>query len=1540
MRRTTSIAGEPPNAAAAVVTLALSAVLLLAPVSADGCEDWQLVNPRPVGEDLRAAVWAGDRYVAVGARGTLLESLDGSAWAPVPSGVEGDLNGVTWSNGRVVAVGAGGLALLGDNGRWRPRSTGVTADLLAVAAGPNGLVAVGERGTVLVSPDDGLSWTVASSGTDAALRGVTWADSLWVAVGDRRSVLTSPDGVGWTVVDSVTCCDDRLGVAAHGQRVVAVGYGGIWTGTVTDGALLRVRYDFSRAGSAVTWCGERFVVGGEWGDHLSSLDGLSWEEDLNPREHAAIGSLACGPHGLVGVGPGGTTVSSRDGRRLRLESGVTELDLQDVAWDGVSLVALGGYWMSDWDHLADTVLESRDGTSWQVATRFYGWVPTVLGGTWLSWGRMNAVVGEGERFLAVGDCGYYGDWKSSPYPCFAIRTAGVDWRFERLPAVWDSPQAAVWDGQRFLVAGYGTLWSSPDGVSWTATDLQEDAYARGVASDGQRIVVVGERGSILTSPDGVGWTRVEVGVEGDLNEVTWGATGFVAVGDHGVALWSPNGVAWARTETGTDLDLQDVIVTTEGYLAAGDDGLALASRDGRTWQLEATPTSSTIFGLTQTDTAAVAVGRNGLVERRSCRPDPEQLAAGFTWQPSPVEAGVPTRFVDLSLGSPTSWTWSFGDGGASSVQRPVHVYADGGAFTVTLRVSDASVESVAAVPVTVLQRCEPPPPPILEGPAEVESGTSFTLSWTAVPGGHYELQRASDPTFSTNVNSSRTSETELRTTCSWSYAPRDYYRVRAVRECADRDLPGEWSNVLAVVIVPTVQSAGSHRLLVPAAAHRTGFGGRLWRTDLALLNPDTEPATALVFLLDGEQVLGRHLEVELGAGESRWLHDVVAALVPDRETGGGLLVSSDRRVLAQGRVVTSGAAGEVAEMLPADEPLYTGFRNTLHLSMLDRDDRRYTNLDLVNVLHSGKQVDVDLWDDRGMLLRHQRVEVPPFHHVQLLDLLAGLEGTQRATATVGVRSGYGVLEGEACASTVDRASGEPAVRAATLEAFSWSEVSSGRPSALPEDCHSLLAWGNGRYVAGGLRCLASSVDGRIWAVQALGVDGTVTAAGWNGREWVAVGPGVVASSSDGVTWEASRWPDDLPGSQDNLVALAWGGSTWVAVGGTIARSLDGRQWERSSPLDGLDLRDVVWCGGQFVAVGACVARSSDGVTWHVDDAPGFPEAVACGNGRLVATDGWSGASWSDDGIHWSVGEGVTSQLDVAWAGDRFVAPLGDSVATSPDGVRWDRERFTRYQGGKGTGGAKLSWDGRRLFGEGFWWLIPHGPEKLAPAARAGVDARGRRWRTDLELLNLGSEPRSCELELLVPGAGGDPPRRSVTVPGGNALRLDDVLGLFGFEGWAAVAVTPDGTGVEVASRTWADTPNGSLGMAVPGLGGHRAVTDLDRGWLVGLARGADPGVGPTTAIGLASVCDISMSASVELYRGNGEPLGVTAVSLEPRQVAQLDDPFGELGAGQVHDGYAEVRTATVGCAFHAWAVVEVAGSGDPLFIPVARLGRW
>jgi PKD repeat protein len=65
------------------------------------------------------------------------------------------------------------------------------------------------------------------------------------------------------------------------------------------------------------------------------------------------------------------------------------------------------------------------------------------------------------------------------------------------------------------------------------------------------------------------------------------------------------------------------------------------------------------------------------------------LVAEFKGTPLGGTAPLSVQFTDLSIGTPTSWLWSFGDGVTSSEQNPVHVYTSPGAYTVTLTATNA-----------------------------------------------------------------------------------------------------------------------------------------------------------------------------------------------------------------------------------------------------------------------------------------------------------------------------------------------------------------------------------------------------------------------------------------------------------------------------------------------------------------------------------------------------------------------------------------------------------------------------------------------------------------------------------------------------------------------------------------------------------------------------------------------------------------------------------------------------------------------------------
>jgi PKD repeat protein len=69
-------------------------------------------------------------------------------------------------------------------------------------------------------------------------------------------------------------------------------------------------------------------------------------------------------------------------------------------------------------------------------------------------------------------------------------------------------------------------------------------------------------------------------------------------------------------------------------------------------------------------------------------PDPF-CKAGFVGIQSVINPKA-VKFVDLSKGEIAIWSWDFGDGNSSTLKNPLHLYLDGGTYTVCLEVTDIS----------------------------------------------------------------------------------------------------------------------------------------------------------------------------------------------------------------------------------------------------------------------------------------------------------------------------------------------------------------------------------------------------------------------------------------------------------------------------------------------------------------------------------------------------------------------------------------------------------------------------------------------------------------------------------------------------------------------------------------------------------------------------------------------------------------------------------------------------------------------------------
>jgi PKD repeat protein len=63
--------------------------------------------------------------------------------------------------------------------------------------------------------------------------------------------------------------------------------------------------------------------------------------------------------------------------------------------------------------------------------------------------------------------------------------------------------------------------------------------------------------------------------------------------------------------------------------------------------------------------------------------------AAFAGTPTSGSAPLTVYFTDQSTNTPTSWSWTFGDGGTSTVKNPSHVYTNAGTYTVALTATNS-----------------------------------------------------------------------------------------------------------------------------------------------------------------------------------------------------------------------------------------------------------------------------------------------------------------------------------------------------------------------------------------------------------------------------------------------------------------------------------------------------------------------------------------------------------------------------------------------------------------------------------------------------------------------------------------------------------------------------------------------------------------------------------------------------------------------------------------------------------------------------------
>jgi PKD repeat protein len=105
--------------------------------------------------------------------------------------------------------------------------------------------------------------------------------------------------------------------------------------------------------------------------------------------------------------------------------------------------------------------------------------------------------------------------------------------------------------------------------------------------------------------------------------------------------------------------------------------------------------------------------------------------ADFSGTPTSGDVPLAVQFTDSSTESPTSWSWDFGDGGASTAQNPLHTYTAAGTYTVSLTATNAGGSSTETKVGYITANAVAGTPPIADFSGTPTSGdAALTVQFT------------------------------------------------------------------------------------------------------------------------------------------------------------------------------------------------------------------------------------------------------------------------------------------------------------------------------------------------------------------------------------------------------------------------------------------------------------------------------------------------------------------------------------------------------------------------------------------------------------------------------------------------------------------------------------------------------------------------------------------------------------------------------------------------------------------------------------------
>jgi hypothetical protein len=562
-------------------------------------DHWTQRNPLPQNDALLKVAYLDGQFLAVGDRGAMVSSPNGTNWFLQRLQSEVNLTGVARDGSRFVAVGGRSVFTSQNGVGWFAAINRADLSLQAVAFANGRFVAVG--GNSILTYTDALGWrdAVLPSFVPRQFRDVAFGNGRWVAVGASQGYFqplwTSASGIDWAPVTGITA-DFESVIFANGQFLAVGDEGEIFTSP--DGLAWTPRNStVSSRLIAAAYGNGRYVVVGTRGRVLSSSTGVNWTKE-NSGTPDRLESVTFGNGLFVAVGENGTTLSSVNGATWFRRSQGSTRDLDGMVL-GNGLIAVAGK--------GGNVLTSINGSNFVEQSTG---VTNDLHG--IGWGN-GLYVGVGEPGAII----------TSPN--------GVQWTPRASGSVSSLKSVASGAGRWVAVGTQGEIVTSTDGTAWTpqfsptANDLNSVAYGKGL------FVVVGDNlppnGTLLTSPDGLTWARRTQFIGKNLRSVTFANGMFLATANDGIILVSDDGLIWQQRFTGEYRNLRGATYASGIWALTSNEGFIFTSTNAVDWVRHDPQNVENLHSIVYLNGQFVTIGNRGIILQSDYFVPPALLAA-------------------------------------------------------------------------------------------------------------------------------------------------------------------------------------------------------------------------------------------------------------------------------------------------------------------------------------------------------------------------------------------------------------------------------------------------------------------------------------------------------------------------------------------------------------------------------------------------------------------------------------------------------------------------------------------------------------------------------------------------------------------------------------------------------------------------------------------------------------------------------------------------------------------------------------------------